>query len=130
MLFMNFSFHLRKRSVVFLLIVLLYGIDCLILRLPCQIEAYFTIYKSRKYLKNAFLQYIATAGYGDCITSCIKHPKCKSINHRTNSSGCELNTKYAEMNGAVLGNKANWSYASTDYETNRVCSVLGLVFLL
>ena len=111
---------IRSLCLVLILPIWLLGIDCLILRLPCQTEALFTIYKRGRFLPNASLQYLPLATYNQCVARCIEHPKCKSFNHRMNSTGCTLNSKYAGMFGTSLVAMANWSYASTDYKATKV----------
>lgn len=123
MLFCEILILVRSTAALLLLPMFLFGMDCFILRLPCQTDAYFTNNKPGFYLFNALLSYLPAATYDECIGACIGHAMCKSINTRQNASGCELNSIHHGMIGANLSAHENWTYVSTDYKAKKVWKI-------
>ncbi|XP_065054363.1 fibropellin-3-like isoform X2 [Rhopilema esculentum] len=100
--------------------VLMFGVDGLILRLPCQTEAYFTVTMAWRYLQDALLLSLPNATVPECTKSCVQHPKCKSINMKSDNTGCELNSKHHDMLGISMITTAGWTYVSTDYQSLKI----------
>ena len=94
----------------------------LILRLPCLVQADFTIFEVDWSLQGSLLSTIQGIHDADCTLECVKHPKCKSYNIQNSTAVCELNSKIAGENGSSLVQRPGWVYKSTDYNQTEVGS--------
>eukprot|EP00795_Rhopilema_esculentum_P015435 gene15435-6678_t len=73
-----------------------------------------------RYLQDALLLSLPNATVPECTKSCVQHPKCKSINMKSDNTGCELNSKHHDMLGISMITTAGWTYVSTDYQSLKI----------
>ena len=94
-----------------------------ILRLPCKIDALFTIFHDSKRLVGDVLMSFSALEDTQCMVKCIENAKCRSYNTNKEDGRCEINGKALVDNGTKLVTDTNWVYKSTNYSSTLVCSI-------
>ena len=105
-----------------IVLVKLVGSEILRLNKCSKFDAHFSVYKKdKKLVGGLILARLESHTWNDCVSGCIRHDDCKSINYNMDPRICELLDVETGNEGARFESHHDWMHVETPKNRTKVC---------